>query len=274
MLALVLATVAAAVPSEMAVSHASEDGVAAGIAVVRVDGSGLRWLTQPSTRRFDGEPAWAPDANRVVFTRTTDDWRTFHLWVVPASGGRARKLTSGVYDEAATWSPDGRRIAFRSLPRHVTRGCTRGGIFVLRPAGGRPRLVPGTNGAGGPSWSPDGRLLAYEKDGWLWSSRPDGTHRSRLRRGTAPAWSPDGKRLAFVTRSGVRGEVAVLTLGGGVRTLTDDRFMEDNPAWSADGRVLAYDSARGSDHATYVLELATGRERRVLSAANAPAWRP
>ena len=69
-----------------------------------------------------GEPAWSPDGTRIAFSadRGRDDDLGFHLdvWVVPADGGRAVRVTDGrgglggrgVFGSPA-WLPDGRTLA-------------------------------------------------------------------------------------------------------------------------------------------------------------------
>ena len=267
---------AAAAEDLLAVSRPSISGRSSVVAVLGADASPLRRLTTARRAGWsDGEPDWSPDGKRIAFRRTTDDWRSFHVYVIGARGGGLRRLTNGRFDETPSWSPDGRRIAFRSMPRIVTRGCTRGAIFIVAAGGGAPRLVPNTNGAGAPDWSPDGRRLAYERDGWIVVSAPDGSGRRRLGRGSAPAWSPDGRRLAFVAGSGLRQEIAVMDRDGtNRRMLTDNRFYDANPAWSPDGTRIAFDSARGNQHSTYLLDLPTGREQLLLRRALEAAWRP
>ena len=52
-------------------------------------------------------PAISPDGTRIAFSYRGD------LWVVPASGGEARPLTTHVgYERSPVWSPDGTQIAF------------------------------------------------------------------------------------------------------------------------------------------------------------------
>lgn len=223
-------------------------------------------------------PSAAAAEDLLAVSRPSISGRSSVVAVLGADASPLRRLTTarrGWSDGEPDWSPDGRRTAFRSMPRIVTRGCTRGAIFIVAAGGGAPRLVPNTNGAGAPDWSPDGRRLAYERDGWIVVSAPDGSGRRRLGRGSAPAWSPDGRRLAFVAGSGLRQEIAVMDRDGtNRRMLTDNRFYDANPAWSPDGTRIAFDSARGNQHSTYLLDLPTGREQLLLRRALEAAWRP
>ena len=90
-----------------------DDSYAATVHLVPADGS------EPP-RQFtvaegvDSQPRWSPSGDRIAFvsTRGVDADRP-QLWVLPADGGEARRVTAvpgGVSDVA--WSPDGTRIAF------------------------------------------------------------------------------------------------------------------------------------------------------------------
>jgi TolB protein len=87
-----------------------------------------------------------------------------------------------------------------------------------------------------------------------------------------PAWAPDGRRVAF--DAGTR--LAVMRSDGtGFRLLPQVTSDDGEPAWSPDGRrlVLSGVEAVGGESDLHVLELATGRARRLTSeGGRAPAW--
>jgi dipeptidyl aminopeptidase/acylaminoacyl peptidase len=141
--------------------------------------------------------------------------RAEHLCVLDIATGKLTQLTAGAFDESeASWSPDGRQLAFVSN----------------REA------------------DPD---ASYKTDLWLVAA--DNTDQGKtLRRLTnddrvkaAPAFSPDGKTIAFlVAEDGVYGspQVAVLPAAGGqarVLTASLDRWV-NQLRFSADGRWIYF----------------------------------
>ncbi|HWP30425.1 MAG TPA: S41 family peptidase [Fimbriimonadales bacterium] len=96
-------------------------------------------------------PAISPDASKIAF-----QWRG-DIWVVPSSGGVARRLTDHVeLDTRPIWSPDGEWIAFSS---------DRNGnfdIFALPVNGGETRQITyAANNEIASDWSPDGKWITF-----------------------------------------------------------------------------------------------------------------
>ncbi|HET7459580.1 MAG TPA: protein kinase, partial [Gemmatimonadaceae bacterium] len=149
-----------------------------------------------SDRGLEVQPSISPDGRRVAYAAGRS--QQMHVYVRPASGGTAARLTS---DSAGNewfprWSPDGRRVLFLA----------RGGVFSAAATGGgaareevaaRPGAIVTSA-----TWSPDGREIAYVRGDSL-LARASGTGQVRLIT-TSPdlhscAWSPDGARIACVS---------------------------------------------------------------------------
>jgi Tol biopolymer transport system component len=130
------------------------------------------------------------------------------LYRLDPSTGRQRRLTETYGSYAPDWSPDAKRIAFtrdlnvssddekhvRGTPMDCRRIMRKGSAYgpeiaVMRRDGKRRKRLTHTGGSD-PSWSPDGKLIAFERGGWIWTMRADGTGPRRLVPGTQPAWQP------------------------------------------------------------------------------------
>src|SRR3990172_8377898 len=125
------------------------------------------------------------------------------LWVVPRSGGEARRLTVYPGQESDPhFSPDGRLIAFTAQYDGNTD------VYVMPVAGGQPERLtwhPGPDLARG--WTPDGKRVvfasgrigapvSYQR---LWTVAVEGGMPEALPIPRAPAASPsaDGRRFAY-----------------------------------------------------------------------------
>jgi len=155
--------------------------------LVKTDGSGARRLPYiPLTA------VWAPDGRRIAFARPRG--RTgpgpccyashSDIYVMNADGSGTRKLTHTALQNAEpAWSPDGRKIAFRS-----TRNGNRD-IYVMNADGsGKRNLTRNAAWDSRPSWSPDGRKIAFvsNRDGRLeaYAMNADGSGQRSLTQGT------------------------------------------------------------------------------------------
>jgi Tol biopolymer transport system component len=71
-----------------------------------------------SGERRDSSPRWSPDGSQLAFTSSRGEGKTSQLYVIPAEGGEARRLTDLAEDPSElVWSPDGSRIAFSARVR-------------------------------------------------------------------------------------------------------------------------------------------------------------
>jgi Tol biopolymer transport system component len=189
--------------------------------------------------------ALSPDGKHIAIDLVTG------IWVLPAAGGRARRLTDDLQDSTLpVWSPDSRRIAFQSYRDGNFH------LYVIDAGGGRPRqLTSGPFDHREPAFSPDGRTLAFssDRDGsyGIWvldlasgaisavSSTPDEE--------AAPRWSADGGKLVFTVNDLA---IDAVTLAGGARerlisvTGTDRVY---GPAFGPDDKTPSYMLLRGAD---------------------------
>src|SRR5262249_56936126 len=117
-----------------------------------------------------------------------DSWKDgqrSHVFVAPASGGRARDLTPGDYDappfslggpDDYGFSPDSKDLAFARNTDKLEALSTNGDIFTVPVDVADPVRLTGDNPANdlSPQYSPDGRYIAYraqaqqgfESDSW------------------------------------------------------------------------------------------------------------
>jgi Tol biopolymer transport system component len=136
-----------------------------------VDGERAIRIGNPSVD--EAQPAWSPDGANIAVVSSRDQGGTLgmligfsramsyylhgsggDLFVMPALGGTARKISSNAYDPA--WSPDGKSIAYRAKEVDQWR------LFIASVETRRSHLLKQVQPRSfSPSWSADGRWLAY-----------------------------------------------------------------------------------------------------------------
>ena len=256
----------------------------------RTDGSGkpIQLTDDPA---LDMTPAWSPDGARIAFS--SDRGGTGHIWTMSASGGDLKRITAdddsvcfhhtnGGY---ASWSPDGRWIAFVRGERSAEDEQSAEDIDVIPSSGGPARpLVRAPGRDDHPAWSPDGKEIAFtsarsgQSDIWIIpaaggparqvTTNPAGDH--------VPSWSPEGHFLAFQSDRGGSFDIWVIPAAGGeARRITDTHDMYV-PRWSPDGRSISFHQTTFPGE-LWVMPAAGGQPQRLqdqVLGAGYPAWSP
>lgn len=106
-------------------------------------------------------------------------------------------------------------------------------------------------------WHPTEDILAFEREGAIYTIRPDGTGKVQLTDGSEPdsypTWSPDGTQIAFLRETRVQGDLSKtiwVMRGDGTRLaqLTKGPGDDDDLAWSPAGYRIAFQrTERGRD---------------------------
>jgi dipeptidyl aminopeptidase/acylaminoacyl peptidase len=220
----------------------------------RVDHDGSKRIQLTHTAdSSEWRPQWSADGQWIAFLsdrkkdpKDHDEEATTQVWLMPARGGDAQRLTSfadGVED--FVWSPDGKQLAVIAMDPEFAAG-------TPKPKNPPPivsdRYQFKEDGAG--------YLGARRKHLYLFDiasgkveQLTSGAHDELL-----PAWSPDGRLITFVTKRGADPDrhlnfdlyVIEPKAGARERQLTTfpgadlDPYWETRPEWSPDSTRIAY----------------------------------
>ena len=227
------------------------------------------------------DPALSPDGELVAYV--AGPLGRTRLYVRQVDGGTPVALTreDGGAARVPRWSPDGRRLLFRSER----------GLEVMPALGGASKLVmavePGVWADG--TWSPDGGSIAVARGDSVFVQPVEGgvpRGVARLSEVHSCAWSPDAGRLAcvsgnrpFVTSedfgNNAASSVWLLPVDGGApQRVTDEESLNMSPAWLPGGGTLLYISNREGGRDIYQLQLTragrpAGEASRLTTGLNA-----
>ncbi len=213
---------------------------------------------------------------KIAFSSDRYGNNTLTIWTMNADGSNPTQLTtkpsssSYVYDQRPTWSPDGSKIAFRSLGRGSYPDNS---IYIMDADGSNLRQVIIDSAAisgqiGGFGWSPDGTKFLLSTGVYgacidvcpkfttnLFTASVDGKNVVRLTNdkevvnGSA-TWSPDEKLILFVSNSqdGSGNKIQVMNADGSNRRTI--AIGGSSPSWSPNSSEVIFVSP-GAPYSCY-----------------------
>ena len=206
--------------------------------------------------QVNNDHAISPDGTMIAISDRSQPPGQSLVYVVPAGGGRPRKVTEKAPSYFHGWSPDGKTLAFCG---------ERNGnfdIYTIPVAGGdEARLTTAEGLDDGPEYSPDGNSIYFNsvRSGLMqiWRMKPDGSGQEQVTPDDGyNNWfahlAPDGQRMVFLTyEKDVSGHPAnkdvmlrMMNLANRRITVLAKLFGGQGtinvPSWSPDGRRLAF----------------------------------
>jgi TolB protein len=262
------------------VAYVADGAGGSEIYVVDSDGFQARPISMDNSIALS--PAWSPAGDRVAYmSYQGGDPAIYELSLNP---GRSRLLVDlpGM-DMTPAYSPDGSQLAFAG----TVDGRTEIFIYNLvdRCCAERTTFARFSNSLS-PTFSPDAQRIAFNSDrlgqlhifvkdiGAVSAELVTPYIYDRSVHNAGPDWSPMGDRVAF--HGWVEGSPQIFTAapdGTGLRQLTQVGRNED-PSWAADGRHIVFASTRSGGEGLWILDVVTGRIRRLVrtSGARLPDW--
>jgi TolB protein len=213
------------------------------IYVMNADGSNQTRLTHLGNAH---NPRLSPDGSKIVFQGPDG------IDVMNADGKDLRNLVKENFAQMAPdWSPDGKKIAFVSLPNPPSENSD---IYVMNADGSNQTRLTHTGTASEPNWSPDGTKIVFSGSSTTQNvSRStisvinaDGTGLREINTSkdilgkSKPVWSPDGTKIAFeggefTDRSG---NGIYVTNADGSNTVLIAHSPATNPDWGVKSSTI------------------------------------
>jgi hypothetical protein len=144
----------------------------------------------------------SPDGKRIVYRvnryENPNELVPSDLYVADIDGSHAVRITnSGRHDTQPKWSPDGKWIAYVSMPAETS------GNFMIATV------------------SPDGKTTR--------------TVLAQQTTVQDPVWSPDGTSIAYASRNGITGMIGVVSVGSGTTQWLPFTANSSAPVWTRSG---------------------------------------
>ena len=120
------------------------------IYVMRSDGSNVKRIT--FGKGLYGTPVWSPRGDLIAFTKVSGG--RFYIGVMRTDGSGERLLTENYYQEAPSWSPNGRVLVFYRETKSDSKGeGFSAKLWSIDLTGYNERLIKTETDASDPSWS-------------------------------------------------------------------------------------------------------------------------
>ena len=120
------------------------------IYVMRSDGSNIKRIT--FGKGLYGTPVWSPRGDLIAFTKVFNN--RFYIGVMRPDGGGERLLTENFYQEAPSWSPNGRVLIFYRETKSGSQGeGFTAKLWSIDLTGYNERLIETETDGSDPSWS-------------------------------------------------------------------------------------------------------------------------
>jgi serine/threonine-protein kinase len=218
-----------------------------------VDRSGTRKVLPLPPALYD-VPRISPDGKHLAVG--TAGPKEFNIWIYDFDANTSiRRLTFGGKNQVAVWTPDGKRIVFRSDRDGE-------GLFwqAADGSGAAERLTAIDKNTAlyhGPlEWTPDGKILTFfisraDGGGSIWTLDEErkiqplvasSSNANNMRR---TSFSPDGKWMTY--SSNEEGEFSVYVQPfplSGAKYKISAKDTADSPLWTPDGKQIIFVSGR------------------------------
>jgi len=272
--------------------------------------------------RGPGNVAWSPDGTQIAFTMfigadpepgvkipfkpngakwadppivvTKLRWRRdgggyvrpghTHIFLVPASGGSARQLTFGDFDDSEIeWAPDGRYLLTSGDHTGDEYNLAGGEIWRVDAASGEYRQLTSRKGTdGSPTISQDGRLVAYtgsDFTGWsytvtnLYVMNADGSNPRMIAKTLdrdirSPIWNSDGKGVYCSVDNKGTTQLYYADLEGNFREVTQGRHQLRGFTIAKSGQVAATSTSPLAPGDVVTFSLGRPAEIKFLTSVN------
>jgi Tol biopolymer transport system component len=193
--------------------------------------------------------SWLSDASGVVLNAAENIGLNPQIWLIPRSGGKARKITTELSEYSyVSMTADSSTIC-------ATRAVSTINLWVADADNidGARRITSGAerrDGARGISWFPDGsRLLVFSTangEPHIWAMAADGSGSQMVtnsaRRNRDAQVSPDGKYIVWESNSGEGNAIWRMNSDGGNPVRLTEGPFDYRPDISPDGNWVVYSS--------------------------------
>ncbi len=242
--------------------------------------------------------AWSPDSSRIAFLSNANSTDQEEVYVVPATGGTAHRLTNlKGYVSDIRWSPDGKSVAFldaengggggplEAVPAQtgaIGSDIHNQRLVIVGAEGGEMhRVSPAELNIYEYDWAPDGTRFAAlaapgpgDNNWWTGKLYAVAISKGEMeslytppanRQLAVPRWSPDGKQIAFIgglmSDEGFNGgDIFVMnSQGGEPRDLTPARKTSPSGfVWHGNNQLVFSETVDGGS-AISTLDLSNGQ---------------